>query len=123
MEIRCPSCQDVFEADSQQKKLVNAVLEKNQRLVFVECPKCYKDVPINPKDLLSREPQKDESKKDKSFEQIKCPICHEGLVCHVANKDGEFWGCGECGNVWYSKSELDKAFKSSLNQRQVNING
>ena len=106
MKIRCPNCQEIFDADSQQESMIDTAIKNNQRLVFIECPECYKDIPINPKDLLSNEPQKDEDKKNKSYELIECPICHEGVVCYVDDGDKKFWGCGECGNVWFSREAL-----------------
>ena len=104
MKIKCPKCQKFFEANSQQKTLIDRAIDKNMKLLFVECPECCRNVPINPSDLLSTEPQKDED-----IEQFECPICHEGIVCYVSDDDEKFWGCGECGNVWFSKSELDNA--------------
>jgi DNA-directed RNA polymerase subunit M/transcription elongation factor TFIIS len=113
VEIRCPNCQEFFEANSHQKSLVDKAIKKNMGLLFVECPKCYKDVPIDPQNLLSKEPQKDENQKNKSAEMIECPICHEGAVSYIDDGDERFWGCGECGNVWFTKSELEKAIKNS----------
>jgi len=82
-------------------------INRNQRLLFIECPECYKDIPINPNDLLSKEHQKDEDKKNGTTENIQCPICGE-IVSYIDNKEEKFWGCGECGNVWFSRNDLDK---------------
>ena len=38
--------------------------------------------------------------------EIKCPICQDGIVTYVDTEDEKFWGCGECGNVWFSKEDL-----------------
>lgn len=67
MEIRCPNYQEIFEADSQQEPIIDTAIKNNQRLVFIESPECYKDIPTNPKDLLSKDPQKDEGKKIKAM--------------------------------------------------------
>jgi rubrerythrin len=109
MKIRCPNCQEIFEADSRQESLINTVVKNNQKLVFIECSVCYKDVPINPNNLLSKEPQKDENMKGENTEMIECPICQEGVVGYIDNGDEKFWGCGECGNVWYSREALNKS--------------
>ena len=106
MEIRCHNCQKIFKADSQQKLLIDTARKNNQRLIFIECSKCFKDVPIDPNNLLSKIPQKDEDKKNKSIQAIKCPICQEGIVTYIDTEDEKFWGCGECGNVWFSKEDL-----------------
>lgn len=38
--------------------------------------------------------------------QIHCPTVHcSGWVCFI----DEFYGCGRCGHVWFSKDELDQA--------------
>lgn len=72
---------------------------------MLECPKCYKSVPINPSDLLMSIPQTNKQ------EIIKCPICNDGVVSYVNNGSEHFWGCGECGNIWTSKKELLNAIQ------------
>ncbi len=43
--------------------------------------------------------------------QIHCPTAHcSGWVCFI----DEFYGCGECGNVWFSKDELDTAINEII---------
>jgi hypothetical protein len=41
---------------------------------------------------------------------LRCPeqTC-SGWVCWVDDGDEKFWGCGECGNVWFTREELDAA--------------
>lgn len=108
MIVRCPNCQKTFNANYEQKSLVESAIKKNMRLVFIKCPECYQNVPINPSDLLSKVPQKDADKKDNNQEVIECPICHDGVVCYIDDKDEQFWGCGECGNIWKTKDDLEK---------------
>ena len=104
MNIRCPKCRKIFEASAQQKSFVNQSIGKNMNLIFIECPFCYVNVPINPKDLLLT---KSPEAKDKT--SIDCPICEEGVVCYGENEvDGSFYGCGECGNIWSNKENLEK---------------
>jgi hypothetical protein len=45
------------------------------------------------------------------FEQVRCPVqtC-SGWVCEV----DDFFGCGECGNIWRSEKELANAIKQSI---------
>lgn len=40
--------------------------------------------------------------------QILCPIsrCGGWVVC-IDDGDENFFGCGECGNVWFDKANLD----------------
>lgn len=109
MEIRCPNCQKIFKADFQQELLVSAAIKKNQRLIFIKCPECFKTVPINPKNLFSKYPPKDSDTKNLDAEPIKCPICQDGIISYIDDGDEKFWGCGECGNVWFSKESLNEA--------------
>ncbi len=108
MNIRCPNCKRIFVADLQQKSLIESAIKKNMRLVFVKCPECYRHVPINPKDLLSREPQRDEGRENTNAEVIECPICHDGIVSYIDDGEEKFWGCGECGNIWSTEEDLNK---------------
>ena len=38
------------------------------------------------------------------LERVGVPVTTE-----VDDGDEHFWGCGECGNVWYEREELDEA--------------
>ena len=39
--------------------------------------------------------------------QIRCPTSHcTGWVCYIEDEP-PFFGCGECGDEWYSKADLD----------------
>ena len=108
MEIRCPNCQKIFAPKSEVESLVVDAINKGQRLLIIECPECYKDVPIDPTNLMSKESQKDEVLKKQTAENIQCPICDEGIVTYIENGEEKFWGCGECGNVWFTKDSLEK---------------
>jgi ribosomal protein S27AE len=119
MKIKCPNCRNTFNADSQQEQLVNMAIKKKQRLLFIECPECYKDVPINPNDLLPKEYQKDEDLKNHTAENIQCPICG-GIVSYVDNGDEKFWGCGECGNIWFSRNVLDEEIALANSAEKTN---
>ena len=103
MKIRCPNCQKIFDANSQQENLLDYAIKNNQHLVMLECPTCFQSVPINPNNLLSKEAQKDDNKENENSQSIECPVCHEGIVSYITNGNEKFWGCGECGNVWFSK--------------------
>lgn len=40
--------------------------------------------------------------------QILCPLSHcGGWAVYIDNDDEKFFGCGECGNVWFDKADLD----------------
>ena len=37
-----------------------------------------------------------------------------GWAMYVDQDDEPFWGCGECGNVWSDRVELDNAISESI---------
>lgn len=41
---------------------------------------------------------------------MRCPtaVC-TGWLSFVEDDDGNFWGCGECGEVWYEREDLNAA--------------
>ena len=112
MKVRCPNCKEIFIADNRDQKLLTTAIQKGQQLLIIECSKCYKDVPINPMDLMTVKSQIGNSIKEK-YDGQNCPICSDGIISFIENKDEKFWGCGECGNVWYNKTDLDILLKNS----------
>ncbi len=46
---------------------------------------------------------------------LRCPeqAC-TGWISWVEDPDGAFWGCGECGTVWYQQSELNEAIDVAI---------
>jgi DNA-directed RNA polymerase subunit M/transcription elongation factor TFIIS len=111
MNVRCPKCHKVFEANKAQKKLIDNAKSKGQRLVMLACSECFKDIPINPEDLLSFESQKDKPVQGIKYQGETCPICKEDIISYVDDGDEKFWGCGECGNVWFKEKDLEKELK------------
>ena len=119
MNIRCPKCRKIFEANAQQESFVNQSSGKNMHLIFVECPCCYVDAPVNPMDLLLTKPSED--KQDEI--SIECPICVDGIVCYIEDEiDGSFYGCGECGNIWRKKEDLFKDIEKTKKKRNSSFN-
>ena len=109
MEVRCPNCKKVFNPNNEQEKFLMYAIEKKQVLAMIECAECYKDVPINPMNLMSFEPKKDKVSTDE-YDGKSCPVCKEGILSFIDHEKEKFWGCGECGNVWFSKQDLEKEF-------------
>ena len=107
MNIKCPKCLKIFQPEKKDEKLLIDAINKKQSLFMMKCPFCYKSIPINPCDLMSAQERIDE-------EVIECPICKEGIISYIDDDTEQFWGCGECGNVWFSKAELDKEIKHIL---------
>lgn len=101
MNIKCPSCAAIFQANAQEQERINNAIAKGQKLLMMDCSVCYKSIPIKPTDLLATQEKKEET-------TIKCPICKDGLVSFVDDGVEKFWGCGECGSIWQRKEELAK---------------
>lgn len=45
----------------------------------------------------------------------RCPVSHcTGWVVCVEDEEAPFWGCGECGSVWFQKANLLREIDSIL---------
>ncbi len=73
---------------------------------MTDCSICYNSIPVVPTGLMAA------TKETKSEVAIKCPICGDGIVSYIDDESEKFWGCGECGNIWNSKEDLDKAIST-----------
>jgi len=107
VEIKCPNCLNIIQPNEGDEKRISRAIERNQKLVMMDCPLCYKSIPIHPNDLMLLQESCDEH-------IINCPVCCDGIVSYVEDETEKFWGCGECGNVWFSKKDLDKDIKKNL---------
>ena len=94
MEIKCPNCLKIFNPDKKCERLILKKIKKNQKLAVIECSICYKDIIVNPLDLLSIINNKTEET------VLYCPVCKDGIIEHIKDETEDFYGCGECGNVW-----------------------
>jgi ribosomal protein L37AE/L43A len=74
-----------------------------------ECPFSVKSAPINSCDTMSIQEKIDK-------EAIKCPVCKDKFITYIGDGTEQIWVCGECGNVWSNKSELDNAIKQKHSQ-------
>lgn len=105
MKVKCQKCQEVFDTDEKQSRILeDAILKNKKKLIFLECPICCKDSYVDPFNLLN-----EQDEKKITDEVIECPICHDGIISYIDDGKEKFWGCGECGNVWHSKDSLDAA--------------
>lgn len=68
----------------------------------IECPHCGKYTNFNPTAFLAGEPA------IASAAPYRCPVsCCAGFVSHIEDEDdGSYWGCGECGSLWYDQEKL-----------------
>ena len=100
MDVKCPNCLELFNPNEKDEILISEAIKRKQNFAMVECSKCYKDIPINPCDLLLIINNK------KNEEIIYCPKCKEGIITHIMNETENFFGCGECGNIWKDINEI-----------------
>jgi uncharacterized Zn finger protein len=100
MEIKCFNCSKIFIPSKAEKIKISEAIKKEQKLFMAECTMCYQVVPINPCNLLQLIDKEEE-------EIIQCPICKDGLISFIKNETEEFYGCGECGNIWKNKNEIN----------------
>lgn len=104
MKLRCQNCQNEFDLSSEQERLISKSIKNGQTFLVLECPICSKHLALNPQSIEGNI-QENTLKEELIF----CPVgkCG-GWVSHVKeNGSGEdFWGCGECGSIWYEKKNL-----------------
>ena len=104
MEIQCPKCLKLFKPNKQEEKRILGAVERKQNLIMTDCTLCYKSVPINSYNLTDTIELRNEP-------VINCPICKDGIVSYINDGKEKFWGCGECGNVWYKIEDIKTADK------------
>jgi DNA-directed RNA polymerase subunit M/transcription elongation factor TFIIS len=104
MKVKCPNCSSIFQPGENDEGRISRALERNQKLVMMDCPVCYKSIPVHSDDLMVLQASSGE-------QIIDCPICCSRIVSYVEDDTEKFWGCGECGNVWFSKRDLDNAIR------------
>lgn len=107
MKIHCSYCNSLFDADKTQSKFIEASRKKGMSFIILECPNCYKNVSFNP--LLNS--IKLESKKN----DLRCPISAcAGFISFMEDEKPPFYGCSECGSIWYKQSNLNKDIKNII---------
>src|SRR5262245_16485614 len=98
----CDMCRATFTLSAAQTRLVNAAQQKGQAFVMVECGECGLPTRYVPEGAGSAA----------AVEQphpIRCPVSHcSGMVSFMSEGTGKkpFWGCGECGSVWFKEASL-----------------
>lgn len=102
LEISC-GCGAEFTPTREQMAFIKRAKSKGMTLIMLECPNCPSHVAYNP--------QTGKPPRAHREAVYRCPVSHcTGNVSHVDHDDDEepFWGCGECGSIWYDKDNLLK---------------
>ncbi|SHE69069.1 hypothetical protein [Chryseobacterium sp. OV279] len=109
MNITCDHCKQTFTASGEQASFILDSQKKGMRFIMLECPSCYSGFSLNPQTMDPPLPQKivDE-------DHLRCPVssCY-GLISYVEDEK-PFWGCGECGTVWFTQPDLFEAIEKSI---------
>jgi len=102
---RCQICDDTFELDAQQQKFVAPLIAKGQKFIMIECPSCGSSTQyINVVETVKSSDQ---------TASYRCPITQcTGWVDLIDEEARPFWGCGECGSVWFEEKNLQKEITS-----------
>jgi hypothetical protein len=112
--VICEKCGATFKPlDTPEADLVRRAAKARIDELNVDCPRCKKWTAINPVAVVAG---KDGTVV--STPTYRCPVSAcAGWVSYVASnkKKGPFWGCGECGSIWFTKAnllkEIDKIIK------------
>ncbi|MDN5395687.1 MAG: hypothetical protein L0G39_16100 [Chryseobacterium sp.] len=109
MNITCDQCKETFTASPDQMAFISDSQKKGMRFIMLECLSCYSSFSLNPMTMEQPIPKK---KADEDGLRCPCNSCY-GLLSYVDDSK-PFWGCGECGTVWFSKADLFQSITNSI---------
>lgn len=109
MNITCDQCKETFTASGEQISFISDSRKKGMRFIMLECLSCYKGFSLNPLTMTVPVPEKTT---DEDLLRCPCDSCY-GLISYVEDQK-PFWGCGECGSVWFTQSDLFEAIEASI---------
>ena len=108
--IHCTNsrCSQTFSPSAKQAKFIAESAAKGMAFIMLECPACGGHSRFNPL-------APDGANETKPALTLPCPThACDGWVSHV----DDFWGCGECGNVWPDRAALDQATAAAVRKRR-----
>jgi len=104
LKVPCTNCGKDFTPTSEQMKFIKESKAKGMELTIFECSHCHRSTFYNPQ--TGKAPVKKEV-------VYRCPVSRcTGDVSFVKDDESPFWGCGECGSIWYQKDNLLKEIDS-----------
>lgn len=94
INAKCQICLGSFELDGPQQSFVFPLLERGQSFIMIECRSCGSTTQyVNAIDTASVVA---------ATVNTPCPDSQcGGWVDLIEDQSPPFWGCGECGSVWY----------------------
>ena len=98
MKAICPHCNIEFKFTKEQEEFIKDSKDKEMNFIMIGCSNCNRNFPINPSSL---------DLNVKTEVNLRCPIsgcC--GFISEIIDNDEQFYGCGECGAIWYNINNL-----------------
>ncbi|MDR3322843.1 MAG: hypothetical protein LBS89_01390 [Zoogloeaceae bacterium] len=100
MKLFCDKCKCEFVPSPDQMEHLKNSQSKGMKFIMIACSLCGRSFPMNP--MSTKSP--DANKKIGDGLRCPCKTC-SGIISYVEDATG-FWGCGECGTVWFDKNDL-----------------
>jgi hypothetical protein len=100
----CEMCHKTFMLSKNDICLVEKAKANGQKFIMVECTECLLGTSYVPPGEKHLAPVNQDT--DMPY---RCPVSHcIGWVVNVDSDDNgrSFFGCGECGSIWYDKNTL-----------------
>jgi hypothetical protein len=109
----CEECGErFFPLKTKQADMTRQAAQAKWEELGIECPRCHEYTMINPVAIVAG---KDGAVVSKPM--YRCPVSGcAGWVDYVDSDEdeGPFWGCGECGSIWYKKAKLLKEIENII---------
>ncbi|PIT13117.1 hypothetical protein [Snodgrassella alvi] len=111
MNLLCDNCKKEFITSEEQDRFILASRKKSMKFIMIKCPHCSMSYAFNPMHLNNPE-----NKKTPVVNGLRCPkeTC-AGIVSYIEDTP-PFFGCGECGNVWFKKEDLYGDIKNIISK-------
>jgi len=109
-------CGASFKPNAHQETLIEQARANSMSEILLDCPECMDSVSLSlapgGRPAPEREPE--------TPPPLRCPVLHcSGWVSLIPPsatakgakrriKEQAFWGCGECGSVWYDANNLQR---------------
>lgn len=111
MNLLCDRCKKNFIASEEQEKFISDSSKKGMKFIMIKCPHCSMSYNFNPtlSDVVL-------PTKRSVGDGVRCPkeTCF-GIVSYIDDTPS-FWGCGECGSVWFKKDDLYGDIKNIISK-------
>ncbi|MFP3835069.1 hypothetical protein [Chryseobacterium sp. SIMBA_028] len=117
MNIKCDQCKEIFTATPDQIRFISDSQKKGMKFIMLECPSCYGSFSLNPQTM-----DVPYAVKETDGDCLRCPCnsCY-GFISPISDEKA-FWGCGECGMVWFIQSDLFDAITDSIQRHPYRSN-